>query len=125
MKNMLLIATIIVVALVGFAFRPTAVAYDFTQVTTVESLIAGGAGRSRMITTSSDGKLEETDMKHFFSLMGINFQNIRDNDAAITAKVAEMSAAGWELVNVTSGVSSGNTNAQGIFITRYLFKKPR
>lgn len=125
MKNILLMVAIVVAAVAGFAFRPTAVVYDFTQVTTVESLIAGGAGRSRMITTSSDGKLEEIDMKHFFSLMGINFQNIRDNDAAITTKVAEMSAAGWELVNVTSGVSSGNTNAQGIFITRYLFKKPR
>ncbi|MFN8357393.1 MAG: hypothetical protein U0Y10_23250 [Spirosomataceae bacterium] len=125
MKKLLAFGFVALVAWAGFAFRSTPVAYQFTQVTTIESIIPGGTGRSRMITTGADGTLQETEMKHFFSLLGINFQNIRDNDFAITSKVSEMSAAGWELVSVTSGVSSGTTNGQGIFITRYLFKKPR
>jgi hypothetical protein len=37
----------------------------------------------------------------------------------------EMAEAGWELMFVTSGVEShaGSDDAQGIFITRMVFKK--
>ena len=36
-----------------------------------------------------------------------------------------MAQNGWELVFVTSGVEAdaGNTDGQGIFITRYIFKR--
>jgi hypothetical protein len=38
--------------------------------------------------------------------------------------INSMVAEGWELVFVTSGVeSSGKGDTQGIFITRYIFKK--
>ena len=94
------------------------------QITAVESVVPGGMGRSRMISIDDAGKMEETKMKNFFSLAGINFSNIRENDLSITTKIQELTAEGWELYDVTSGVFSGNeNNTTGIFITRYLFKK--
>ncbi len=94
------------------------------QITAVESVVPGGLGRSRMISIDDKGKMEETKMKNFFSMAGINFGNIRENDLSITTKIQELSADGWELYDVTSGVFSGNeNNSTGIFITRYLFKK--
>ncbi len=94
------------------------------QITAVESVVPGGMGRSRMISIDDKGKMEETKMKNFFSLAGINFGNIRENDLSITTKIQELTAEGWELYDVTSGVFSGNeNNTNGIFITRYLFKK--
>lgn len=94
------------------------------QITAVESVVPGGMGRSRMISIDDNGKMEETKMKNFFSLAGINFSNIRENDLSITTKIQELSSEGWELYDITSGVFSGNeNNTNGIFITRYLFKK--
>lgn len=97
-------------------------AQEFTLVTTIESVVPGGLGRSRMITTTSDGKLKETPMENFFSLVGINFGNVRMNDQAITDKITEMTKEGWTLANVNSGVYSADKST-GIFITRYLFKR--
>jgi hypothetical protein len=86
--------------------------------------VPGGIGRSRMISIDDKGMMEETKMKNFFSMAGINFGNIRENDLSITTKIQELSSEGWELYDVTSGVFSGNeNNSTGIFITRYLFKK--
>jgi len=100
------------------------VEYDFQQVTTIESVVPMGAGRSRMIATSPSGTLEESEMKNFFSISGINFSNVRANDKATTDKISQLVNAGWSLENVTSGVYSGTeSNNNGIFITRYLFKK--
>ena len=69
--------------------------------------------------------LEETKMLNFYSATGINFQNVASNDAVISAKLTEMAANGWELAFVVSGVESdaGETDLQGIFITRYIFKR--
>lgn len=104
--------------------KKTTVTYDFQQVTTIESVIPMGAGRSRMIASSRTGTIEETEMKNFFSATGINFGNIRANDKAITDKIAQLINDGWELHQVTSGVYSGSDNGgNGIFITRYLFRK--
>ena len=97
-------------------------AQEFTLVTTIESVVPGGLGRSRMITTTSDGQLKETPMENFFSLVGINFGNVRQNDQAITDKITQMTKEGWELTNVNSGVYSGEKSV-GIFVTRYLFKR--
>jgi hypothetical protein len=126
---------------------------QYQVVTIVESIVAGGIGRSRMIestspvdhtqytTERSDGKdtkqgdidrgdikissFKETKMLNFFSLVGINFQNIASNDAIITSKLNEMDAQGYELAFVTSGVESdaGKQDGSGIFITRLYFKK--
>lgn len=94
------------------------------QVTVIESVVPGGVGRSRMISQDENGKMEETKLQNFFSLAGINFGNVMENDQQITNKVTELTNAGWDLYNVTSGVYSGSgNNSNGIFITRYLFTK--
>ena len=56
---------------------------------------------------------------------GIRFQNIASNDAVIASKLTAMLAEGWDLIFVTSAVESdaGETDEQGIFLTRYIFKR--
>ncbi len=94
------------------------------QITVVESVIPGGIGRSRMVSIDPNGKFDEVKINNFFSMVGINFGNIRENDQTITNKIQELSNQGWELKHVTSGVFSGNEgNQNGIFLTRYLFSK--
>lgn len=122
-------------------------------ITTIESIVPGGLGRSRIIegtsvvdaamftTQRTDGKdskqgdvkrgdakidaLNETKILNFFSLAGINFQNIASNDAMITSVLNTMSEQGWELFTVVSGVESdaGKDDGNGVFITRYVFRK--
>ena len=128
-------------------------AQEYKIVTVVESIVPGGTGRSRIIETTSeadseaatteriDGKksgqgdvkrgdlkvdaFKETKLVNFFSVAGINFQNIASNDALITDKVNNMVAAGWSLEFVVSGVESdaGKPDGQGLYITRFIFKK--
>jgi len=129
-------------------------AQQFKVITVVESIVPGGIGRSRIIDSKeeinykslttereegNDGKsqrkidrddakiesLEETKLLNFYSLMGINFQNIASNDAIITSKLNDMANQGYELAFVTSGVESdaGDKDGKGIFITRFIFKK--
>lgn len=109
--------------------------YDYKQVTVIESVVPGGLGRSRMLVNDPEGNLEEIKLKNFFSLVGINFGNVKKNDEKITSKISELTQSGWELQDVTSGVYSSTSvsgggdlgisaNATGIFITRYLFKRP-
>jgi hypothetical protein len=77
-----------------------------------------------MICQDEKGKMEETKLQNFFSLAGINFGNVMENDQQITYKIGDLSNQGWKLYDVTSGVYSGNgNNSQGIFITRYLFNR--
>lgn len=130
-KHFTILATLLAVVTVSFfAFKPRAEAFEFQQVTTIESVIPAGLGRSRMISSGVDGKMEEKKMKNFFSLTGINFKNIKDNDRKIAKKITQLYDDGWDLHNVTSGVySSGVTDdlgagGTGIFITRYLFRRP-
>lgn len=126
---------------------------QFKIVTVIESIIPAGIGRSRIIeekdeadadaatTIRTDGtdsnmgnvkrrdlkvdNFEETKLLNFFSLGGINFQNIASNDALISDKLNKLTAAGWELAFVTSGVesSAGGDDGEGIFITRFVFKR--
>ena len=127
--------------------------YEFETVTVVESLIQGGLGRSRMISGTQnvnyreattirkeDGKKEKSDKKrseirtlafeetkllNFYNVAGIRFNNIATNDAMVKSKLNEMSAQGWELVFVSSGVESADKERDAIFITRYHFKKEK
>ena len=125
---------------------------EFKIVTTIESIVPGGAGRSRIIengtevdytefTTvrSKDGKdktskdrsdvkieeLKETTLVNFYSMVGINFQNIASNDAMMTSLLNKYSKDGWELIQITSAAESdaGREDGNGIFITRYFFKR--
>lgn len=97
---------------------------EYLQVTTVESVVPAGLGRSRMITTDNQGNMQEIKLSNFYSAVGINFGNIRENDREITRKIGDLSDQGWELIQVTSGVESTETST-GIFITRYLFKRAK
>ena len=125
---------------------------EFKIVTTIESIVPGGLGRSRIIengteveytqfTTvrSKEGKdktskdrsdvkideLKETTLVNFYSMVGINFQNIASNDAMITSLLNKYSKEGWELIQITSAAESdaGKDDGNGIFITRYFFKR--
>ena len=94
------------------------------QITVIESVIPGGAGRSRMITIDENGKTDEVKINNFFSLAGINFNNVRENDQTVTNEIQDLTNQGWVLEHISSGVFSGNqNNTNGIFLTRYLFKK--
>ena len=96
--------------------------YEYLQISAVESVVPGGFGRSRLITTGKDGQVMETDLKNFYSLVGINFKNIQNKDKVIVDRLNELAQEGWELVAVTSGVES-STEKTGLFITRYLFRR--
>jgi len=128
-------------------------AQEYKVITIVESIVPLGIGRSRMMdpqetanykeltTERTDGKksdmgdvkrsdvkidnFEETKLLNFYSAAGINFQNISSNDAVVSSKLTEMAKEGWTLVFVTSGVESdaGKSDGNGIYITRYIFKK--
>lgn len=128
MKNKLnvLFATVAIAAtlLSVYAFNRPAGKTEFLQVTAVESVVPGGLGRSRMITVSDAGKMDEINLENFFSMVGINFGNIRQNDQVITDKIADLTNAGWELKYVSTGVY-GADKSTGIFITRYMFSRTR
>ncbi len=143
----------VLLTIAGFAFNSFAQQQEIKVVTIVESIVPGGAGRSRIIeskepveatnftTERSEGKdskqgdvergdakidaFAETKLLNFFSLAGINFQNIASNDAIITSKINDLLKEGWKLAFVTSGVESdaGKEDGQGIFITRLFFMK--
>ncbi len=128
-------------------------AQEVKVVTIVESIVPGGLGRSRIIDAKQDvnfqdftterteeGKGDQGDIKradvkievfgetkllNFYSIAGINFQNIASNDAVISSKINTLLKEGWELIFVTSGVESdaGKSDGNGIFITRLYFKK--
>ncbi|MFH0894240.1 MAG: hypothetical protein V2A54_07380 [Bacteroidota bacterium] len=118
MKKLLFVAAFVLLG--GFAS-----AQQWLQVTAVESVVPGGLGRSRLITMSKDGKMEEVKIENFFSMVGINFGNIRNNDQVICEKITELTKEGWELKFVTTGVESdaGKDDGSGLFITRYIFYK--
>ena len=145
----------LIIALLAGAFTSEAQVYEYQVITSVESIIPSGLGRSRLISTSenrnykdftttrTDGKkvkdkrnksdrsdirvknFDETKLLNFFNIAGIRFQNIAANDAVITSKINTMSEEGWELAFVSSAVESdsGDKDGNGIFVTRYIFKR--
>lgn len=147
MKTHLLILAFLTITCVS------SMAQEYKVITTVESIVPMGLGRSRIIenkteinsddftTERIDGKdskqggikrsdekvdnMAETKLLNFYSGVGINFQNIASNDAVISDKINKLVQQGWELTFVTSGVESdsGKGDGTGIFITRYIFKK--
>ena len=147
MKKLLIVLTISL-----FTFLETNAQVEYKVVTSVESIVPSGLGRSRIIsaneqkdykeftttqTEDDNGRnksdrseirvkdFDETKLLNFFNLGGIRFQNIAANDAVITSKINTMIKEGWELAFVTSAVEAdaGDKDGQGIFITRYVFKK--
>ncbi len=122
MKNYFILAVVALIGIGVYSFTPTTNGYQFIQVTSIESVVPGGLGRSRFIITDSKGQLEEVKLENFFSLVGINFENIRNNDQIVASKLSDLSSQGWELTDVSSGAYGVETST-GIFITRYLFKR--
>ncbi len=146
MKKIVLIASFLLVASLD------ANAQQIKIITSVESIVPNGIGRSRIIDaqeekdfseytseqTAKDNTrnkskrgdirvkdFEETKLLNFYNIAGIRFQNIAANDAVISSKLTTMVQDGWELMFVTSGVESdsGTGDGNGLFITRYVFKK--
>ena len=161
-KHLLLFLSIALVSLINAqnAVEPTleikegitSSKYEIKVITSVESIVPSGLGRSRIISSNSerdyqnytstqteeDNKrnkskrneirvknFEETKLLNFYNLGGIRFQNIAANDAVISSKLTTMLSDGWDLVFVTSAVESdaGDKDGKGIFITRYIFKR--
>ena len=125
---------------------------EYKIVTTVESIVPLGAGRSRMISSddprdfseftserTEDNKkrnkskrgdirvenFNETKLLNFFNIAGIRFENIAANDALISSKINSMVEQGWELAFVVSATESdaGKDDGKGIFVTRFIFKR--
>lgn len=100
-------------------------AKEFMQINTVESVIAGGLGRSKMIITNPDGSQKESDLENLFSMTGINFKNIRKNEDGLVKTLKSYTDEGWKLEHVTSlTLSQNDSGAGGIFMTRYLLSRP-
>ena len=145
---------ILVVALILVSFIDLNAQVEYKVITSIESIVPAGLGRSRLISTDEernykdfssdrssnkkeDGRnkskrgdirvkdFEETKLLNFYNLGGIRFQNIAANDAVISSKINTMLSEGWELAFVTSAVESdaGKGDGNGIFITRYIFKR--
>ena len=96
----------------------------FMQITTIESVVGGGFGRSKMLITKEDGTQEESDMENLFSLTGINMKNIKSNESAILRTLKSYADEGWRLQSTTPLTLSPNQNSgNGIFMTRYLLVK--
>ncbi len=113
---------IITLAFIASAWGAFSQNFEYKIFTTVESVVPGGFGRSRMITTDKESQMQEKDLENFFSLVGINFKNIQNNDIVIAAKINEFAKEGWELNQTVTGVY-GADKSTGIFITRYIFRK--
>lgn len=94
---------------------------DFTSTQTDDDNTRNKSDRGEIRVKDFD----ETKLLNFFNIGGIRFQNIAANDAVITSKMNTMVEEGWELAFVTSAVESyaGKGDNQGIFITRYVFKR--
>lgn len=132
MKYFTPLLLVVVAIVLLFAFRtPNStenIKYQYKQFSTIESVVAGGLGRSRILVTDENGQLLEKELQNFFSLVGINFGNIANNDRAIVNKINEWTDEGWDLFEVTNAthgnISNGSTSG-AIFITRYLFRRPK
>ena len=108
---------------------------EYKVITSVESIVPAGLGRSRLISSDEerdykdfsserssdkeeDGRnkskrsdirvkdFEETKLLNFYNLGGIRFQNIVANDVVISSKINAMVENGWELAFITSAVES-------------------
>lgn len=96
----------------------------FMQITTIESVIGGGFGRSKMLITKEDGSQDERDMENLFSLTGMNMKNIKSNESDILRALKTYTDQGWKIDQVTPLTLSPGDKGPGIFMTRYLLSKP-
>ena len=143
---------LLILVITTLCFTDALAQVEYKVITSVESIVPNGLGRSRLVSSNTDRDyekftseqseedntrnkskrkdirvkdFEETKLLNFYNLGGIRFQNIVSNDALISSKLTQMTAEGWELAFVTSAVESdaGSQDGQGIFVTRYIFKR--
>ena len=122
------IYVLLLVTIIGsssiFAQDKTSTKKQFMQITTVESVVSGGLGRSKMLVTGPDGTQKEIDMENLFSLVGINFKNIRENENLVVKTLKSYTDEGWKIDQVTPfTLSPGSNGGVGIFMTRYFLSK--
>ncbi|MEO6734492.1 MAG: hypothetical protein ABIN01_24950 [Ferruginibacter sp.] len=119
----LLITTVMLGSYVNAQETKTA-GKKFMQINTVESVVVGGLGRSKMIITNPDGSQKESDLENLFSMVGINFKNIKSNEEQMLKTLKGYTDEGWKLDQVTSfTLSPAEGGGVGIFMTRYLLSK--
>ncbi|MCK0192940.1 hypothetical protein [Arenibacter sp. F20364] len=153
MKKLASIVTLLALSVAHMYGQETSKqAFEIKVITSVESIIPSGLGRSRLISSNEERdykqftssrteenntrnkskrkdirlkNFEETKLLNFYNLGGIRFQNIAANDALISSKLTEMLSKGWDLMFITSAVESdaGKNDDNGIFITRYILKR--
>ncbi|SEQ02008.1 hypothetical protein SAMN05421824_0944 [Hyunsoonleella jejuensis] len=143
---------VLVVAICLFSLVEINAQVEYKVITSIESIVPNGLGRSRLISANAERDyeeftseqteedhtrnkskrkdirvedFEETKLLNFYNIGGIRFQNIASNDALVSSKLSAMTEEGWELAFVTSAVESdaGKDDGQGIFITRYVFRR--
>ena len=70
-RSLLLGAALPVALFLGFSFRPTPVsdAYTYRQFSTIESVVPGGLGRSRVIISDQNDQEVEKDLLNFYSMV--------------------------------------------------------
>ncbi len=123
----LFIALLLIVLFAGSSFAQdikSESGKQFMQITTIESVVSGGMGRSKMIITNADGSQKDMELNNLFSLTGINFKNIQENEQKIMQTLKGFTDEGWKLEQSTPLSLSPGNNGQGIFMTRYLLSKP-
>jgi len=125
MKNQIFVLGLSMAMIVSiFAFNTPSPSYEYTSFTTVESIVPGGVGRSRMLIDGGDGSLDEQKMKNLYSMMGIKMENIFENDQDVVSKLNDLSNEGWELAFSNTGVQSPTDGgSSGIYCTRYILRR--
>lgn len=113
-------------ALISFDGDAPSEQYDYMQVSTIESVVPGGVGRSRIIYTESNGSQQEEKLENLYSMVGLNLSDVKKNDADIVGMMNELAEDGWGLEHVVTGMQSPSKDyGYGIFITRYIFRKAK
>ena len=125
MKNQIFILCLSIAMIVSiFAFNTPSPSYEYMAFTTIESIVPGGAGRSRMLIDGGNGSLDEQKMKNLYSMMGIKMENIFENDQDVVSKLNDLSNEGWELAFANTGVQSPtDAGSSGIYCTRYILRR--
>lgn len=89
----------------------------YIHINVLESVVQGGAGRSRCIITFPDGKSEEFELDNYYSMVGVNFGNVKENDKKITLRLNLLAKEGYRVVSQSSG-------GAGIYSTKIIMMKP-
>ena len=105
------------------AAQSSPAAYNYQLVTTIESVVPGGFGRSKVSYTPAFKGMKEAPMENLFSLTGLNLSNLQKNEDTILALTQQMATEGYELVQAMPLTSS--IQGSGIFMTRYIFRKAK